>query len=71
MCFCMYCYKLEERIQYEYLELKSLIGYLCKETIEIGEHILIIIIINFLVSEKPEQYFSILFSIHLPFSFSN
>lgn len=67
----MYCYKLEERIQYEYLDLKSLIGYLCKETIEIGEHILIIIIINFPVSEKPEQYFSILFSIHLPFSFSN
>lgn len=50
----MYCYKLEERIQYKYLGLKFLVGYLCKETIEIGEDIIIIIIINFPVREKPE-----------------
>lgn len=50
----MYCYKLEERIQYKYLGLKFLIGYLRKETIEIGEDIIIIIIINFPVREKPE-----------------
>lgn len=67
----MYYYKLKERIQYKYLDLKFLIGYLCKETIEIGEDIIIIIIINFPVREKSEQYFQILFSIHLPFSFSN